>query len=63
MSLKIKKTKVQPDAEVNEAPKATYDEAISFIRSAIESLGVSGADDEKAKDAIANLSVILFDLQ
>lgn len=40
-----------------------YDECIDHIRSAISCLGLIAKDDQVAKDAIANLSVILFDLQ
>ena len=40
-----------------------YDIAIKSIRNAIDSLASIGKDDEVAREAINNLSVILFDLQ
>ena len=39
-----------------------YGEAVDHIKAAIESLGVIAADDDLARDSIANLSVVLFDL-
>ena len=40
-----------------------YDEAQRYIRAAIHSLGKQSKNDELAKESIANLSVVLFDLQ
>ena len=67
--MKIKKTRpaetqvtatTQPAAE-----KKNYVSATSHIETAIKILGSSAdiANDNVAKDAIANLSVILFDLK
>ena len=39
-----------------------YTGAIECIKSAIDALGEVAADDELAKESIANLSVILLDL-
>ena len=39
------------------------DEAVDYIQSAIHSLGCNSKDDVIAKEAIANLSVILMDLK
>jgi hypothetical protein len=39
------------------------DEAVEYIQSAIHSLGCNSRDDIIAKEAIANLSVILMDLK
>ncbi len=39
-----------------------YASAIGHIRSAIDALGEIAKDDELAKESIANLSVILLDL-
>lgn len=49
----------------SEELKATnkYDSAVDYIKKAIDSLASLGKDDKDAKDAIANLSVILFDLK
>lgn len=45
--------------------KMVLDDTIGYIRSAINSLGglVRRTGDPKYKEAIANLSVVLFDLQ
>ena len=50
------------EAELNSMVK---DDAIGYIRSAISSLGglARRTNDAKYKEAIANLSVVLFDLQ
>lgn len=40
-----------------------YENAISLIKAAIESLAIDAADDDLAKESIANLSVVLMDLQ
>ena len=51
-----------PSAELNDM---IYTDAISYIQSAIESLGavVRRSGDARAKEAIANLSVVLLDLK
>lgn len=46
------------------AAKTQYNEATAAIMCAIEALGNEAkAGDGKAKDAIANLSVVMFDLK
>ena len=40
-----------------------YSECVEYIRSAISSLGPKAKNDITAREAIANLSVVLFDLQ
>lgn len=40
-----------------------YDNAKDFIQSAINSLASVAANDPIAKESIANLAVVLFDLQ
>lgn len=55
-----KKTAIK--ASTGDVVKSDYSEAISHIRTAIESLA-SNKDDSLAKDAIADLSVVLFELQ
>lgn len=49
-------------AELN---KSIYTDAIGFVQSAIESLGalVRRTNDSKAKELIADLSVVLFDMK
>lgn len=44
-------------------PECPYECAIQKIREAIECLGPLVADDVKAQEAVADLSVILFDLK
>ena len=46
-----------------EIPCCKYDNAINLISAAIESLAAIARDDEVAKDSIANLGVVLFDLK
>lgn len=58
-TMRIKKRPVT--AATQEA--ANYKEAISYIQSAIEALGMESGKDEAAREAIANLSVILLDLK
>lgn len=50
---------------VEDAQSACYDDCISHIHQAIDCLAAcaNNADDTKAKEAIANLSVVLLDLQ
>lgn len=67
--MKIAKKAVNASVDANTTVTATenvsgkYDECIDYIRSAISSLGPAAKDDVMAREAIANLSVILFDLQ
>ena len=65
MSLKITKT-IRANTEPTKKTKVAnpYEPSIELIKQAIESLGdVASAGDECAKEAIANLSVIMFELQ
>lgn len=43
--------------------KGKYQDTIDYIKAAIDSLGNIAQDDDLAKDAIANLSVVLLDLK
>lgn len=43
--------------------KSKYQDTIDYIKAAIDSLGNIAQDDDLAKDAIANLSVVLLDLK
>lgn len=43
--------------------KNKYQSSIDYIKLAIDSLGEIASDDPIAKDAIANLSVVLLDLK
>lgn len=58
--MKISKIPIQSSST---EPFNKYDIAIKSIRNAIDSLASIGKDDEVAREAINNLSVILFDLQ
>jgi len=52
-----------PEEMVEEAPVCTYDECIQHIHEAIDCLAACAKDDPIAKESIANLSVVLLDLQ
>ena len=54
MRIEKKSTKVK--ASTN------YDEAVTYIRAAIDCLGKQSKTDVVAKDNIANLSTVMFDL-
>lgn len=43
--------------------KGKYQSSIDYIKLAIDSLGEVASDDPIAKEAIANLSVVLLDLK
>lgn len=49
------------DAQTEQRP-SSYLKATTAIRNAIDELGVNAATDPKAKEAIANLGVVLLDL-
>lgn len=49
--------------EVNSIQSHPYEDAKNYIQSAISSLSSIAANDELAKDCIANLAVVLMDLQ
>lgn len=63
--MRIAKKPVDQNINSSEEMKTTnkYDSAVDYIKKAIDSLASFGKNDEEAKDAIANLSVILFDLK
>lgn len=45
------------------ASTASYEQAINFIHDAIDALGAVAKNDPIARESIANLSVVLFDLK
>lgn len=51
------------DAEVENPQTAKYTECIKHIREAIDCLTNDAKNDDIAREALNNLSVILFDLQ
>ena len=57
----IKKTK-EVTATTSVANQHNYSEAQKHIKCAIDALGKNAKDDVLAKESIANLSVVLFDL-
>lgn len=60
MTIKKKNSNCSKKPKIN---ASKYDEAKKYIRSAIQVLGESAtASDAVAKDSIANLSVVLMDL-
>lgn len=48
--------------ELSTSPEK-YTDAINYVQSAINSLSCCAEGDECAKDAIANLAVVLFELK
>lgn len=58
--MKIQKVKKKGTVE---SSKSNYDETLKYIKSAIDSLGKVAKDDVIARESIANLSVVLFDLK
>lgn len=50
---------VQADGEV----KFDYSNCIQFLQHAIEALSEAAKTDDVAREAIANISVVIFDLQ
>jgi len=64
--MKISKSSINANKRASNNVKATTNnrsEAVEYIQSAIHSLGTNAKDDVVAKESIANLSVILFDLK
>ena len=62
--MKISKKPIQSaDTVLDTVDTCKYSESIEYIKNAIQALANIAKDDEMAKDAIANLSVILFDLK
>lgn len=59
--MRIKKN-VAVKAQAEVISKSSYDEAQKHIKCAIDALGKHAKDDVLAKESIANLSVVLFDL-
>lgn len=59
--MRIKKT-TSIKATTQTATKPNYSEAQKHIKCAIDELGKQAKSDVLAKESIANLSVVLFDL-
>jgi len=58
-----RKSNVKGSQNVDSVTAATKQEATEFIMSAINALGTAAKTDIVAKESIANLSVVLLDLQ
>ena len=58
-----KNNKSQMSVESADTVSNKYQVAIDHIQEAIQSLGPNAKEDEIARDAIANLSVVLFELK
>ena len=58
-----KNSKSQMSVESTDVITNKYQTAIDHIQEAIQSLGPDAKEDEIARDAIANLSVVLFELK
>lgn len=68
ISKQIKIASATNTSNVSTAPDVVIDDVkyadgVKYIKMAIDSLAACGKDDKLAKDCIANLSVVLFDLQ
>lgn len=62
--MKVSKKSIKSGADiVLSEPANKYSGCIDCIQSAINCLCECGSDDEKAKEAVANLSVVLLDLK
>lgn len=58
-----KRTAVDAPASVNVCATSDTDKALQHIKAAIDILGKSGDKTDVTKDSIANLAVVMFDLQ
>lgn len=61
--MKISKNCKSVTAKGSITSNTKYEEGVQYIRSAIDALGSVAKDDVVAKEAIANLGVVLLDLQ
>ena len=61
ITMKVMKSTQPKETEVQIKP-TSYAEACKYIRSAIDILGKSAKDDVLAQESIANLGVVLLDL-
>ena len=57
-----KQNQNKPDTETVKSSKAV-EAGLNYIKSAIDVLGSEAKGNDKLKDAIANLSVVYFDLK
>lgn len=63
-SANVQSSKVTSQKSVSGKKKVSkYDEGVKHIRAAIDCLGLNCKDDAVAREAIANLGVIMFDLK
>ena len=56
-------TTVPSTIDVDLQPNNCYEECCNYIHSAIDALCDCAQNDPKAQEAIANLSIVLFNLQ
>lgn len=59
----IKKNNGKAETPKLVSANANYEKCLKYIKSAIDVLGESAKQDSRARDAIANLSVVYFDLK
>ena len=59
----VKTEQTEKPEETEVKANRSYERSRKYIRAAIDCLGANAKDDVLAKEAIANLSVILLDLQ
>lgn len=60
--MRIQKSNKPVEAST-EVTASNYDDAIKYIRAAIDILGKSGNKDAVTKDSIANLATVMFDIK
>lgn len=59
----IKKNSGKVETSKPVSANVNYEKCLKYIKSAIDVLGESAKQDSRARDAIANLSVVYFDLK
>lgn len=61
--MQIKKSKKGEANSSTQISKDRYTESVDYIKAAIDSLSRIASDDEIARDALADLSVVLLSLK
>lgn len=63
MKIAKKNKSPQPIKKVEASSLSEHGQAVEHVRKAIHLLGIKASTDPVAKEAIGNLSVVLFELQ
>ena len=61
--MRIQKSNKPVEASTEVKATSNYGDAIKYVKAAIDCLGKQGKDDIVAKENIANLATIMFDLK